>query len=413
MAVFEYRGMDAVGKPVSGIIDADNAKVARQRLRRQGTFPTEMHEQKAGKNTRGRGLNVQIDFSKYFQFVSARDIAVLTTQLSTLVGAAIPMVEALTALVDQAEKPGLKVILSQIKEKVNTGMTLADALAEHPRVFDNLFVQMVRAGEKSGALDDVLERLAAYTDSQVKLQGQVLSALMYPVLMSCVGLGILVGLFTGVVPRVRTLFDGFGGDVALPFLTQVVFGFGDLLIGYFWVPIVLLPVGAWLFRRWVSTPKGRLKFDTLRLKVPVLGRVHRLVSVSRFCRTLSTLLVSGVPILSALEIGRAVIGNAVLADAVDGASRNIQEGQSIAVPLKASGQFPPVVTHMISIGERTGELERMLTLVADAYDNEVETALNALTSLLGPLVILAMGGMVFLVAIGMLLPMMGLSKLVM
>jgi general secretion pathway protein F len=230
--------------------------------------------------------------------------------------------------------------------------------------------------------------------------------------MSMVGAGIMIGLFVGVVPRVRSLFDGLGGEEALPLLTRLVFGFGDVLLGYFWLPFLIIPMLVLAFRRWHKSEEGRYKFDLFRLKVPIIGSVHRLVAVSRFCRTLSTLLVSGVPIIQALNIGQRVIGNVVMAEAVAEAAVNIQEGQSIAAPLKKSGHFPPVVTHMIAIGERTGELERMLTVVSDAYDSQVEARLNAMTSLLGPLVILAMGGTVFVIAIALLMPMMNLSQMI-
>lgn len=421
MPVFEYTGFDAGGKAAKGLIDADSAKVARGRLRKQGVFPTDVKEQAQGA-TRGKGLNVEIDVARYFQWVSPRDISQLTQQMATLIGASIPVVEALTALVDQAEKPKLRVVLSQVKEKVNEGSALADALADHPDVFETLYVQMVRAGERSGALDEVLERLSAYLDKQVKLQGKVMSALIYPILMSFVGVSLLSGLFIGVIPRIRSLFSSMGGEEALPLVTKVVFFIGDIFTGNppsvlklflrVGTLIVILVVGTVWFRRWVGTVQGRLKFDRFKLKLPIFGKVNRLVAVSRFSRTLGTLLVSGVPILQALEIARNVVGNAVLAEAIDKAASNIKEGQSIAVPLKASGEFPPVVTHMIAIGERTGELERMLNTVSDAYDNEVENTLEAMTSLLGPLVILAMGLAVFVVALALLLPMMNITKMI-
>lgn len=411
MPVFEYVGLDAAGRAAKGLIEADNAKVARTRLRKQGVFPTDVKEQARGA-TRGKGLNVEIDVSKYFQFVSPRDVSQLTQQLSTLIGAAVPMVEALTALVDQTEKSKLKVILSQTKEKVNEGATLADALGAHPRVFDNLYVQMVRAGERSGALDEVLDRLAAYTDSQVKLQGKVMSALIYPILMSVVGLLILTGLFLGVIPRIRHMFDSMGGEDALPLLSRVVFGFGDLVLGWWFMVPVLVAGAIFGMRRYISTKAGRQRWDLFKMQLPIFGKVNRLIAVSRFCRTLSTLLVSGVPILNSLEIAQNVVGNVILARAIEQSAANIQEGQSIAAPLKASGQFPAVVTHMIAIGEKTGELERMLNIVADSYDSQVENTLEAMTSLLGPLVILAMGGSVFVVALALLLPMMNLMSLV-
>lgn len=411
MPVYEYKGLDSGGKAIAGIIDADTAKIARSRLRKQGVFPTEISEQVEGA-AKGSGLNLEIDVSKYFQFISPRDVAILTTQMSTLIGAHIPMAEALAALVDQAEKARLKIVMSKVKEKVNEGSTLADALQDHPRIFDDLYVHMVRAGEKSGALAEVLKRLSKFTESQVKLQGQILSALAYPVLMSCVGLAILFGLFVGVLPRVRGLFDSLGGEQGLPLITRIVFFFGDALVGWGW----LLPfVGVAAFfgiRRFIRTEKGRERFDTFKLNMPVFGKINRLVAVSRFCRTLATLLVSGVPIINALQIVEAVVGNVVLARAIQNATVNIQEGQSIAVPLRQSGEFPPLVTHMIAIGERTGELEQMLTSVADAYEDQVEATVATLTSLLAPMMILVMGGVVFLVALGLLLPMNQLSQMI-
>jgi general secretion pathway protein F len=411
MPVFAYKGLDVAGKATAGIVDADNAKVARIRLRKQGVFPTDIRAQGEGA-TRGTGLNREIDVAQYFQFVTTRDISMLTTQLATLIGAHIPMADALSALVDQAEKPKLKVVLSKVREKVTEGAPLADAMGDHPRIFDELFVQMVSAGERSGALDIVLRRLSKFVDSQVKLQGQVLSALAYPILMSCVGLAILMGLFIGVIPRIRGLFESMGGEDSLPLLTKAVFFFGDVLVGYFWIfpPLIILAV--WAFRRWIRTKAGRETWDRFRIRVPVFGKLARLVAVARFCRTLSTLLISGVPIISALAIVEKVVGNVVLARAIAAASHNITEGQSIAVPLKASGEFPPMVTHMIAIGERTGELEKMLTVVADSYEEEVESTMNALTSLLAPVMIMIMGGVIFIVALGLLMPMMNLSSMI-
>ncbi len=411
MPVFEYKGFDGSGKQVAGIIDADNAKVARTRLRRQGMFPSEVREQKQGGGVQGKGLNVEIDFSKYFQMISRRDIATLTSQLATLLGASIPMSESLVALVDQTEKTKLKVILSQVKEQVNGGATLADAIKDHPKVFDDLFVHMVRAGERTGALDQVLKRLATFSDAQVKLQGSIVAAMAYPILMGFVGVLMLMGLFWGVIPRVRSLFDGLGGEQGLPIVTRFVFAFGDFLTSpwllAFLVLVALSTVGV---RMYIRTPAGRRRFDRFKLTMPIFGKVNRLVAISRFCRTLATLLASGVPIVSALGIVREVLGNVILAEAVDKASENIQEGHSIAAPLKASGEFPPLVTHMISIGERTGDLEPMLAAVADSYEEQVNVTMSALTSLLGPLMLLGLGGTVFVVAIGLLMPMMNISS---
>ena len=412
MAVFEYKGMDKVGKAVSGIIDADNPKVARGKLRKQGVYPTEIHLQKKGGKggVRGQGLSTEVDLSKYIQFVSVRDISILTRQMATLLGASVPMAETLTALVDQSEKQRLKIVLSEIKERVNEGSTLADSLAKHPGIFNNLFVQMVRAGEHSGSLPAVLKRLAIFSEAQVKLRGKIMGAMIYPILMAAIGALILFGLFLFVVPQMRDLLEGFSGNQSLPIITQIVFFVGDSLTsGLACVAGVFAIIGFFVFRWW-SRNAGKKWWHAFVLKVPLFGRLTRLIAVSRFCRTLATLLVSGVPIITALGIVKNVIGNVIIQDAVEDAAKNIQEGQSIAAPLRKSGQFPPMVVHMIAIGERTGELENMLVNVADAYEAEVESTIEGLTQVLGPLMIVGMGGVILFIAIGLLMPMVGISQ---
>jgi general secretion pathway protein F len=409
MPVFEYKGFDKGGAAVAGQIDADNPKVARTRLRKQGVFPTDVVEQ-TGQATRGSGLDMEIDFAQYLEFITIRDVSNMTAQMAVLVGASVPMAETLAALVDQTEKKKLKVVLSAVRERVNEGATLADALGDHPKVFDTLYISMVRAGERTGALATVLNRLAKFADEAVRLQGQVVSALAYPALMAMVGVLLIFVIFVGVLPQVRQMFTSFGGEENLPMITKVVFFFGDLLVGYgFLIPVAAVGLYT-LFYRWVATAAGRERFDRFKLVMPLFGRMNRLVAVSRFCRTLGTLLLSGVPIVSALSIVRDVVGNVVIADTIQQASLNIQEGQSIARPLQDSGQFPPMVIHMIRVGERTGELERMLNLIADAYESEVENTVKSVTSLLGPLTILVMGGIVLVVALGLLLPMQELSR---
>jgi general secretion pathway protein F len=412
MPVYEYKGFDGAGAAVSGVIDADNPKVARVRLRRTGVFPTDVKEQ-TGKASSGTGINREIDVAQYLEFITERDINNMTQQLSVLINASVPMAEALGALVDQTEKKKLRVVLSRVRERVNEGITLADALAEHPKVFNFLYISMVRAGEKTGALGVVLKRLAKFSEEAVKLQGQIVTALAYPVLMALVGAMLIFIIFTTVLPQMRSMFDSFlgkDGQTSLPLVTRVVFFCGDLLTGYgFLFPI--LAIGGWtLFRRWVATPAGRERFDRFKLAMPIFGRMNRLVAVSRFCRTLGTLLLSGVPIVSALGIVRDVVGNVVIAETIQKASISIQEGQSIARPLKESEQFPPMVIHMIQVGEKTGELESMLNLIADTYEEEVENAVKGAMSILGPATILVMGGVLFVVALGLLMPMQQLTQ---
>ncbi len=409
MAVFEYKGFDAGGKDVSGIVDADSPKTARTKLRKQGLFPTDVWAQKAGKATRSKGASIEVDFSRFFQRVKVQDVATMTSQMSTLISAGIPMVEALTALIDQTENQVLKLTLTEIREQVNQGETLAKAMMPHSKIFNPLYINMVAAGEQSGALDIVMLRLAEYTEASVRLRGQVTQAMMYPVLMGGVSMLIVIGLFVGVIPRIRRIFDSFGEG--LPLITEMVLWLSEFIQAWWWALGLLAIAFFFGFRRWVSTPSGRERFDRWKLTMPVFGPVNRLVATSRFCRTLATLLSSGVPILTAVGIVKNVVQNVVLADAIDKAGANIREGQSIAAPLKESGQFPPLVTHMIAIGEKTGELEPMLLKVSDSYDTQVENTLSGLTSLLEPILILVMGGVVMLVALSVLLPMLNLSAI--
>jgi len=413
MAVFEYRGFDAGGKAVQGIIDAEAVKTARAKLRKQGVFPTDIEEQKSGGSaTKGKGLSVEVDFSKLFgrSGISTSELSTMTSQLSTLINAGIPMIEALTAMIDQVENETARVVLAEVRDKVNEGDSLGKAMEAYPHIFNDLYVNMVKAGEQSGALDVVLARLTEYTEASVKLRGKIVSAMIYPVLMSLVGLGIVSGLFIFVIPKIRKVFDSFGAD--LPFVTDVLLSISDFVSGWWWaIAIVSVAVG-FGFRHWKNkSVENQEKLDGLILRMPLFGRINRIVAVSRFCRTMATLLSSGVPILTAMNIVATVVQNKVMEQAIRDAAKNVTEGQSLAVPLKASGHFPPMVTHMIAIGEKTGDLEPMLDKVADAYEIEVDNTVNALTSLLEPLLIIGMGGVVAFVALAILLPMLNISNL--
>lgn len=409
MAAYAYQGFDRAGKATKGVIDAETVKAARSKLRKQGVFPSNIAEQKAGKATSGSGLNIEIDFSKFFQRVSANDLADMTGQLGTLVSAGIPLVEAFGALIDQTENPALKLILVEIREQLNEGEPLHKAMRKHPKVFSTLYVNMVAAGEQSGALDTVLKRLTAYTESVVKMRSELIGALTYPALMGFISLGVVAGLFLGVIPRIRRMFESF--DATLPWITQAILALSDFLQSYWWAILIVMVGGVFWFRRWVKTKAGRKKFDRFLITVPVFGRINRLVEVSRFCRTFSTLLASGVPIITAINITESIVGNVILQEAIREASKNISEGESIARPLKESGEFPPLVTHMIAIGEKTGDLEPMLTKVADSYDTRVESTLKGLTATLEPIMIVSLGGIVMVVALSILLPMLNMSSI--
>jgi general secretion pathway protein F len=407
MAVYEYRGIQVdSGKPVKGYRDADNAKALRALLRRDGillTLATEENERKARTKR-------DIDLLAFFRRPSASDVAVMTRQLATLVRAGVPLVDSIQALTEQVEKESLVKVLTAVRENLNEGTSFAKSLEQHPKVFPTLYVNMVAAGEASGTLEAVLERLADFMEGQARLKGKVMAALAYPVLMSVIG-SVMVGvLMVAVVPKVATIFENLGQ--ALPLNTRILIFVSDTIAGFWWLLIGLGVLGTVLFRRWKRTPAGRLKWDTFMLNVPIFGRLNLLVAVARFSRTLATLLSSGVQLLKAMEIGRNVLENSRLEGVVGEAIGSIREGESIAEPLKRSHVFPPMVTHMIAVGERTGQLENMLENVARAYESDVETRVAALTSLLEPLMIVVLGGVVGFIAISILMPLMQMNALV-
>jgi general secretion pathway protein F len=405
MAIYEYKGLDLQGKNKAGIVDADNPKVARAKLRKSGIFPVEINPAQQAAPT---GLSKPVPL--FSERMTLAETAVMTRQLSTLLGAGISLMEALAALTEQVEKPVAKKIWIDVREGVKEGVSLADALGRHSKVFSPLYRQMVRAGEASGTLDRILVRLADYLENQVRLRNKLFSILTYPVLMLFVSAAILIFLISFVVPKVTAIFADL--NQALPLPTVILLALSTFLRGYGWLLIGVGVLGGMALRRHVQTPRGKEQYDRFILRVPLVGKVAKMVAISRFTRTLATLLASGVPLLTALEIVQQVVGNKVLEEAIQGARGNIREGQSIAEPLKRSGLFPPLVTHMIAIGEKSGELEGMLQKVSEAYDNEVETVVTGMTSLLAPLMILGMGGVVLFIVLAILLPIFEVSQIV-
>ncbi|MBI3202486.1 MAG: type II secretion system inner membrane protein GspF [Myxococcales bacterium] len=407
MAVFEYRGIQIeTGKAVKGYRDADNAKALRALLRKEGIMLTLANEEGEQQKKSKR----EIDVFAIFRRISAADIAVMTRQLATLVRAGVPLVDSISALTEQVEKEQLVRVLSAVRETLNEGTSFAKSLEMHPKVFPPLYVNMVAAGEASGTLENVLERLADFMEGQARLKGKVVSALAYPVLMTIIG-SLLVGfLMVAVVPKVTTIFENLGQT--LSWNTRLLIFTSNTLGDFWWLLILVAVVSGVGFQRWKASPAGRLRWDVLQLRWPVFGRLNLLVAVARFTRTLSTLLSSGVPLLKAMEIGRNVLGNAKLEGVVTEAIGSIREGESIAEPLKRSGAFPPMVIHMIAVGERSGQLEAMLENVSRAYESDVETRVTALTSLLEPVMILALGAVVGFIAMSILMPLMQMNQLV-
>lgn len=404
MAVFEYKGLDLRGKNTTGVIDADNPRQARSKLRQNGIFPTEVMSAKAAAEVQAR------EAFSFGQKVSLSETALMTRQMATLTGAGLSIMESLAALIEQTENRVSKKVWVDVRESVKEGSTFADALSRHPKVFSNLYCHMVRAGEASGALDKILLRIADYLENQVRLRGKIFSMMTYPILMMVVSGLILLFLVAYVVPKVTSIFDDL--NQALPLPTIILLNISDFVIAYGWLLFLLTGVAFFFVKRHIGTPVGREQYDRISLKIPLFGRIIKMVAISRFTKTLATLLASGVQLLKALEIVEQVVGNTVLEKAIREARANIREGESIADPLKRSGLFPPLVTHMISIGEKSGELETMLQKVSEAYDNEVETVVTGMTSLLGPLMILGMGFAILFIVLAILLPIFEVSQMV-
>ncbi len=406
MGVYAYKGIDARGKSVKGNRDADSAKALRTVLKRDGILATEILEQAeaAKKGTR------DIDFGRLFRRVSQMDVAIATRQLSVLLRSGVPLVEALSALIEQLDQPELKTAFTDTRNQVNEGSNLADALKAHSKIFPTLYVNMVAAGEASGTLEEVLGRLAEFLDDQTRLQSKVRGALAYPVVMGVVVVLILFLMMSVVVPKVTAIFENF--NQTLPWYTSLLIWVSDIFSNYWWLIAALMGGGVYWFRRWQATEEGRRKWDLFILEVPLLGPLLIMVAVSRFTRTLATLLASGVPVLTAMDITRNVLGNTELMRVVEEARASVREGEGIAKPLRQAGRFPPIVTHMIAVGERTGQLEEMLVHVADAYDQQVEVRVGVVTSILEPLLIVVMGAVVGGIAFAILMPLLQLNEMI-
>jgi general secretion pathway protein F len=391
---------------VSGIVDAENLKAARIKLRKLSVFPTEVGEGSAGG---GGALTGGLDFKKYFQKIKVSDVANMTRQLATLLNAGVPLVDALGALVEQTGQPQLKSALSEIRERVREGSRLADAMRGYPKIFGDLYINMVHAGEISGALDTVLTRLAEFTEGQAKLTSKVKGALTYPLVMAVVGIALMGFLLVFVVPKIVKIFED--TKAVLPLPTRILVGVSHFVSNY-WYLVILLLIGLFFaYRKFSSRPKGRRMIDKMRLKLPIFGEMFRMIAISRFCRTLATLSSSGVQLMPSLDIVKGVVSNVVLVEVIEETRNSVKEGESIAEPLRRSGQFPPLVTHMIMIGEKTGELESMLERVADTYDDQVDTKVSTMTTLLEPLMIVVMGLVVSAIVLSILLPILKLNQL--
>lgn len=409
MAVYAYKGIAKNGKSVSGTRDADSPKQLRMLLRGDGVTVTSSSVAKGKAVGDGKGLGKEVDFGNLFSTVKKVEVQGFARQLATMLNAGIPLAEGLGALFEQTEAEKFKHIVGEIRTAVNEGSSLGDALAEHEGVFDDLFVSMVRSGETAGNLEEVLSRLADFMESAAKLRAKVKGAMIYPVIMLVVGVGIMGVLMVAVVPKITSMFDA--QSVQLPANTRALIWFSDAL-GSHWGKLLLATiVGIVAFRRWTRTESGRKIWHRAVLNMWLVGPLVRQVAVSRFARTMGTMLKAGVPMLKVLETSKAVLGNQVLIEVIEDAKVSITEGEALAVTLKRSGEFPASITHMVAVGERSGALEEMLLRVADSYESEVQTKLDNLTGMLEPLMLVVMGGSVAFVVFSILMPMMEMQKL--
>jgi len=398
MPVYKYKAIDETGRTVQGIVDAESPKGATDKLKRQGVFLSSLNEVRQGK---ARSFNP-------FRGVKISELAITTRQFSTLISAGLPLEASLTALSEQTEDARLGEILTQVKDRVSEGSSLANALNEHRSVFSDLYINIVRAGEASGTLDIVLLRLADFLEKQAALTSKVKSALIYPIFMFFIGGGVLFFTMTYVIPRIAKIFED--SQKALPLMTVILIKVSGFFSNNILLLLILLPVLFFLAYRFNKTDRGRMFFDRVSLKLPVFGKINSMVVISRFTRTLGTLLASGIPLLDALKIGEAVLDNQVYSKTLEEVRSNVREGTSLAKPLRDSGVFPPLVTRMIAVGEQTGEMEEMLTKVADIYDQQVETMVSTLTSLLEPVMILIIGAVMGFIVFAVLLPIFNLTS---
>jgi type IV pilus assembly protein PilC len=391
MPVFAYAGRGLGGQTARGEVNAADRDAAIGQLRSQGITVATIEERKKAKA-----------FGEKKQKITDKDLVVFTRQFATMIDAGLPLVQCLEILSSQTDNKTLGKLLNEVKLDVEAGATYADALKKHPKVFDSLYCNMVRAGEAGGMLDTILQRLAKQMEKAAKLKAQIKSAMVYPAAIVAVAIIVVSVLLVWVIPIFAKMFADFGGS--LPALTQFVIDISNFMQKYIIFMAIAVGIGLWLLKRYYDTPVGRLKIDGLSLKMPVLGDLIRKIAVARFTRTFGTLIQSGVPIMDSLEIVARTAGNVVVENAIMAARTSVGEGKTLAEPIGKTGVFPPMVVQMISVGEATGALDAMLSKIADFYDEEVDTAVAMLTSLLEPALMVFLGTVIGFIVIAMYLP---------
>ncbi len=408
MPVYEYRALNQSGKQVKGIVEAESKGAAHRKIKAQGSYPVDISET-GGQPSGGKPV-LNLGALSPTPRIRQQEIHVATRQLATLLNAGVPLVSALGGLIDQTANQGLKKILAQIKDSVNEGNSLTSSLARHPKLFSKIYVNMVRAGEASGSLDIVLERLAEFGESQQAMRSRIKAALIYPLFMAVVGTVVLFILITFIVPSITQVFDDMQQTLPLP--TLMLISVSSFLRRFWWLVIIgVIAFGAGV-KIYVNTAAGRLVRDRLLLSLPLIGPLNRRIAAARFGRTLASLLRSGVPMITSLQIVKNILNNVVLAGVIDVAADELEKGKNLSGVLKRSRWFSPMLTQMIAVGEQSGALEEMLEKVADSYEREIESKIMALTSMIEPVMILVMGLAVSFIVISILLPIFEMNQLI-
>lgn len=405
-SVYTYRVRDKSGRIVSGELEGASVTLVAKALRDRGMVPLQVQEKQSSM------LQTEIKIPGFSNRVKPKEIVIFSRQFATMVNSGLSLVRALTVLEEQTASDALRDVLGTVRTDVERGTSLSAAMDRHPKIFTDLYVSMIRAGEIGGVLDETLLRLADILEAQLKLRSKIRSAMAYPAVIGMLIVAVTTAMIVFVVPVFTNLYAELGDGASLPLPTQMLVGLSTVIKGYWWLLIILIGSSIWGFSRWISTDGGRLIWDTIKLKLPVFGNLAQKTALSRFSRTLAVLSRTGVPILQALDIVADTSGNRLVAKALDEVKDSVRSGESLAAPLSRHSVFPPMVVQMMTVGEETGELDGMLAKVADFYEGEVEDTVNALTSLIEPLLIVVMGVTVGGILISLYLPIFNIAGLV-
>lgn len=398
MSTYVYTALDPNGKTVKGKVEAENEQLVLSKLHEQRYHVLSVNEAKSRSGSSSKTTST----SAAGRPVKLGSMVIFSRQFATMIDAGIAIVRCLDILEGQTKEPGLKAVIAQCKKDVKGGSSLTDAFAKHPNVFSRLYVNMVKAAETGGILDKILDRLSVFLETEQEIRGKIKGAMIYPIMVLVFASIMVFVMFIVVLPKFKEIFDSM--NVELPMATSMLFAISGFMQKFWYIGLILGIGGFFAFKAYKKTERGAWQLDMLKLKAPIIGELVQKMAISRFSRTFATLIASGVPMMRSLEIVSETAGNRIIANAIDNARNAIREGQKISAPLVQSGLFPPMVTHMIDIGEETGRLSEMLAKVSDFYDSEVENAVKGLTSMIEPLLIIVMGGLVGFIAISIMAP---------